>query len=76
MPIVIKPNRNIRKQFLFDEETASKLKFLSVTTYQSENEIVNKAVHAYLARSKFPTLEEMKKEINDVTNSAEEGAAK
>ena len=72
MSIVVKPNRNIRKQFLFDEETASKLKFLSVTTYQSENEIVNKAVHCYLARSKFPTLEEIK----NVINPAEEGAAK
>ena len=70
MPMIVKPNRNIRKQFLLDEETASKLKFLSVTTYQSENEIVNKAIHAYLARSKFPTLEEMK----NVISSDKEGA--
>ena len=62
--IQTKPNRNIRKQFLLDDETATKLKFLSCTTYQSENEIVNKALHAYLARSKFPTLEEMNNIIN------------
>lgn len=70
--VVIKPNRNIRKQFLLDEETATKLKFLSVTTYQSENEIVNKAIHAYLARSKFPTLEEMNNVINPDAESANE----
>ena len=71
MPITPKPNRNIRKQFLLDQETATKLKFLSVTTYTSENEIVNKALHAYLARSKYPTLEEM----NDAINPTTEGAA-
>ena len=72
MTMYVKPNRNIRKQFLLDDETASKLKFLSVTTYQSENEIVNKAIHAYLARSKFPTLEEMK----DVIDTSKEAATK
>ena len=71
MPIVVKPNRDIRKQFLLDKETATKLKFLSCTNYTSENEIVNKALHAYLARSKFPTLEEM----NNVINPDQEGAA-
>lgn len=60
MAIKVKPNRNIRKQILLDDETATKLKFLSITNYISENEIINRALHAYLARSKFPTLEEMK----------------
>jgi len=60
MAIKVKPNRNIRKQILLDDETATKLKFLSLTNYISENEIINRALHAYLARSKFPTLEEMK----------------
>ena len=69
MPIQVKPNRDVRKQFLLDKETATKLKFLSCTNYISENEIVNKALHAYLARSKFPTLEEM----NDVINPTSEG---
>ncbi len=73
MAITVKPNRNIRKQILIDEETASKLKFLSVTKYMSENEIINRSLAAYLARSKYPTLEEMREEINNVTNSAPEG---
>lgn len=59
MAIVVKPNRNVRKQFLLDQETATKLRFISCTNYISENEIINRALHAYLARSKFPTLEEM-----------------
>lgn len=70
MPIKVKPNRNVRKQFLLDEETATKLKFLSCTNYISENEIVNKALHAYLARSKFPTLEEMNNAINPTTEDS------
>ena len=45
-------NRNIRKQFLLDEDTASKLKFISLTKATSENEIVNKALNAYFKRFK------------------------
>lgn len=72
MAIKVKPNRNVRKQFLLDEETATKLKFLSCTNYISENEIVNKALHAYLARSKFPTLEEMNNAINPAAEDSAE----
>ena len=59
----IKPNRSVRKQILLDEETATKLKFSAVTHYMSENEIINRAITAYLKRSKFPTLEEMKEAV-------------
>jgi len=45
-------NRNIRKQFLLDEDTASTLKFLALTKATSENEIVNKALNAYFKRFK------------------------
>lgn len=45
-------NRNIRKQFLLDEDTASTLKFLALTKASSENEIVNKALNAYFKRFK------------------------
>lgn len=45
-------NRNIRKQFLLDEDTASTLKFLALTKATSENEIVNKALNAYFNRFK------------------------
>lgn len=48
-------NRNIRKQFLLDEDTASKLKFISLTKATSENEIVNKALNAYFKRFKVTT---------------------
>ena len=45
-------NRNIRKQFLLDEDTASQLKFLALTKATSENELVNKALNAYFKRFK------------------------
>ena len=45
-------NRNIRKQFLLDEDTASTLKFLALTKATSENEIVNTALNAYFKRFK------------------------
>ena len=45
-------NRNIRKQFLLDEDTASQLKFIALTKATSENEIVNKALNAYFKRFK------------------------
>lgn len=65
MAIVVKPNRDVRKQILLDKETATKLKFQSVTTYVSENEIINRALSCYLKRSKFPTLEEMEVQLNE-----------
>lgn len=45
-------NRSVRKQILLTPETASKLKFTALTKQVSENEIVNKALNAYLARFK------------------------
>ena len=45
-------NRNIRKQILLDEDTASKLKFIAITNAVSENEIVNKALQSYFKRFK------------------------
>ena len=48
-------NRNIRKQFLLDEDTASTLKFLALTKATSENEIVNKAITSYFKRFKVTT---------------------
>ena len=45
-------NRNIRKQFLLDEDTASQLKFIALTKATSENEIVNKALQSYFKRFK------------------------
>lgn len=45
-------NRSVRKQILLTPEMASKLKFTALTKQVSENEIVNKALNAYLARFK------------------------
>lgn len=49
---MIPQNRSVRKQILLTPETASKLKFTALTKQVSENEIVNKALNAYLARFK------------------------
>lgn len=43
-------NRTVRKQFLLDEETNSKLKMIALSAQTSENEIVNRALNAYLCR--------------------------
>lgn len=45
-------NRNIRKQFLLTEEDNTKLQAVSELTGLSQNEIVNKALSAYLKRYK------------------------
>lgn len=45
-------NRKVRKQFLLTEEDAAKLKAVSEITGFSQNEIVNKALNAYLSRYK------------------------
>ena len=47
-----KEKRDIRKQFLLDAETAAKLKTVAETKNMSENEIVFRAINAYLKR--FP----------------------
>lgn len=43
-------NRTIRKQFLLTEEDNLKLQQVAALTGSSQNELVNKALHAYLAR--------------------------
>ena len=43
-------NRTIRKQILLTEEDSTKLKQVADITNSSQNEVVNKALHAYLAR--------------------------
>ena len=45
-----KPNRDKRKQFLLDQETAEKLKAVADLKQVSENEIVNRSLAAYLKR--------------------------
>lgn len=45
-------NRKVRKQFLLTEKDATKLKAVSDITGYSQNEIVNKALNAYLSRYK------------------------
>ena len=43
-------NKTIRKQFLFTSSMTSKLKKVSEIRGESQNEIVNKALAAYLSR--------------------------
>lgn len=43
-------NRCVRKQILLTEEDNKKLQQVSALTNTSQNEIVNKALHAYIAR--------------------------
>lgn len=52
-------NRSVRKQILLTEDDASKLKTVAEATNQSQNEIINKGLSAYLARYKkyFPKEE-------------------
>ena len=45
-------NRSVRKQILITEDDAAKLKVVSDKTNQSQNEIINKSLSAYLARYK------------------------
>ena len=50
-----KEKRDVRKQFLLDETTATDLKKASELKNMSENEIVYRAIQAYLKRFSFPT---------------------
>ena len=50
-----KENRDQRKQFLLDKTTASKLKEVAAQKNVSENELVLRAVNAYLKRFSFPS---------------------
>lgn len=55
MSNTIKENRDQRKQFLLDKTTAAKLKEVAAQKKVSENELVLRAVNAYLKRFAFPT---------------------
>lgn len=46
-------NRSVRKQILLTEASAEKLKKVSAAKNLSQNEIINKALDAYLARFRF-----------------------
>ena len=52
-------NRNVRKQILLTEDTAVKLKAVSKTKNLSENEIINRSLHAYLRRFTITDYEEV-----------------
>lgn len=43
-------NRTIRKQILLTEDDNSKLQQVAALTNSSQNEVVNKALHAYMSR--------------------------
>ena len=45
-----KPNRDIRKQFLLEKNIASRLKEVAEYKETSENEIIHRALSAYLKR--------------------------
>lgn len=44
--------RNVRKQILIDEESAAKIKLVAEKNLISENELINRALSAYLKRFK------------------------
>ena len=48
-----KLNRAIRKQFMITEELNDKLKYIASGKCESQNEIVNRALSAYLKRFKY-----------------------
>lgn len=43
-------NRTIRKQILLTENDNTKLQQVAALTNSSQNEVVNKALHAYMSR--------------------------
>ena len=55
--------RNIRKHFLITEELDAKLKLVSEERNESQNEIANNAISAYLKR--FKKDDEKQNERND-----------
>lgn len=44
--------RSVRKQILIDEETSTKIKEVAEKNLISENELINRALSAYLKRFK------------------------
>lgn len=50
-------NRAIRKQFMITEELNDKLKYIASSRSESQNEIVNKALSAYLKRWNYEEIQ-------------------
>ena len=50
-------NRAIRKQFMITEELNAKLKYIASSRSESQNEIVNKALSAYLKRWNYEEIQ-------------------
>lgn len=49
-------NRAIRKQFMITEELNDKLKYIASGRSESQNEIVNRALSAYLKRFNYEEI--------------------
>lgn len=50
-------NRAIRKQFMITEELNDKLKYIATGRCESQNEIVNRALSAYLKRFNYEEIQ-------------------
>lgn len=50
-------NRAIRKQFMITEELNDKLKYIASARTESQNEIVNRALSAYLKRWNYEEIQ-------------------
>lgn len=50
-------NRVIRKQFMITEELNDKLKYIAEGRCESQNEIVNRALSAYLKRWNYEEIQ-------------------
>jgi len=50
-------NRAIRKQFMITEELNDKLKYIASVRTESQNEIVNRALSAYLKRWNYEEIQ-------------------
>lgn len=50
-------NRAIRKQFMITEELNDKLKYIASIRTESQNEIVNRALSAYLKRWNYEEIQ-------------------
>lgn len=50
-------NRTIRKQFMITQELNDKLMYIAAGRCESQNEIVNRALSAYLKRFNYEEIE-------------------
>lgn len=50
-------NRTIRKQYMITEELNDKLKYIGEIRCESQNEIVNRALSAYLKRWNYEEIQ-------------------